>query len=154
MPKGLEVGQLRQTSYWLAQTLSRVIQLHAGLAAIEPASRAEAARLNFGRLSDAEDRLALAIEGFGEVVLWGKSARAARIVSELEVPRGVSRRPSARHDYRDLIRWREEERALRRKLERLRQEFEETPTKGPQRSNRPRLRAEIRTLEDLLGEGP
>src|SRR5262245_14461891 len=81
MAKRSEVGQLAQTSYWLAQTLAHVIQLHAGLAAIEPAWRARSERINAARLSDAENRLALAIEGFGDVIRNGDCARVDRIVS-------------------------------------------------------------------------
>ena len=150
MSKPTEVGQLAQTSYWLAQTLAHVVQLHAGLAAMDPVSRSLGENANSARLADAENRLALAIEGFGEVIRGGDSARAERIVAELEIPNGVGRRRGARHGYRDLIRWRKDGRALRRRLERLRGQLERMTAEGaPAQARRP-LRAEIRVLEEVV----
>jgi hypothetical protein len=151
MPKRTEGGQLAQTSYWLAQTLAHVVQLHVGLAAIEPPFRAQAEKANAARIADAEDRLALAIEGFGEVLRHGDSARAEQIIAELEVPNGVSKRQRARCSYPDLIRWREDGRRLRRSLDRLRRQLDQTGADGLPARDRRRVRAEIRTLEGVLG---
>ena len=151
MPKSADVGQLVQTSYWLAQTLSHVVQFHAGLAALDPASRAQSENTNFARLADAENRLALAIEAFGEATRNGDGQRVERIIAELEVPYGVSKRPRARRSYPDLIRWRADGRALRRRLERLRRQLGRTGAEGLPARERRRVRAEIRTLEEVLG---
>ena len=143
------VGLLAQTSFWLAQSVAHVVQLHAGLAAVEPAFREESLRRSSRLLIDSENRLALALEGFGEVIRNGDHARAENIVAELEIQRGDRRRK--RHVYRDLIRDRETDRAMRRRLDRLRRRADQlTATGAPARELRP-LRAEIRVLEEFFG---
>jgi hypothetical protein len=152
MSKQGEPGTLAKTSFWLAQTFGHVVQLHAGLVAIEPASRARSERINLARIFDAEDRFALALEGFGEVIRNGDGARVEKLIAELEVPNGASKRRHARWPYQDLIRKREDHRYMRRRLERLRERLEQmTATGSPARERRP-LRSEVRVLEEILGE--
>jgi hypothetical protein len=131
----------------LAQSAAHAVHLYAGLAAIEPASRDEALRRNSSRLTDAENRLALALEGFGEVIRNGDHVRAEKIVAELEVPRGDRRR--RRREYRDLIRCRDNDRAMLRRLDRLRRRMAEMKaSRAPSSELRP-LRSEIKILEEI-----
>ena len=150
MSRRADVGALAKTSYWLAQTFSHVMRMQAQLAAIEPEWREKAEARNASRLADAEDRLALALEAFGDVIRGGDDARAERIVAELETPYSSTRHSNAQREYEDLIRRREDGRSLRRRLDRLQKRLARMTAMGAPASERRSVRAEIGVLEELF----
>lgn len=77
---------LSKCSRWLAEAVTYSVRLECEMAAIPLAERDKAADAGVDRLMDAENRLALALEAFGEVVTQGDLARATACVEELEKP--------------------------------------------------------------------
>jgi hypothetical protein len=150
MPKSAEVSLLAKVSHWLSDAVSHVVAMQAGLAAIEdPVLREESWHRSFRRILDAERRLALALEAYGEVVRGGNIGRAELVVAELEVNYGESRRPHRPHDYLDPVRAREHDRTMRRRLVRMRSQVERMKSEKQARRGIRHLEQEIEVLEGL-----
>lgn len=103
------------------------------------------------RVMDAERRLAMALEAYGEIVRGGDEQRAEVLIRELEVPYYESRRPKKRRAYEDPVRQREDQRGLRRELQAKRKQVERLRKQGGGRRALRELEREIQVLEELTG---
>ena len=74
------VSLLGKASQWLAHTLTHVVRMEAQLAAVEPGRRDKVEDEGYGRFKDAERRLMLALEAYGELVGGGDVVRAEAVI--------------------------------------------------------------------------
>jgi hypothetical protein len=150
MSKRFSISLVARASRWVAEAASELVRLQVGIAVTQAQSLEDLRSKNLRVVLDAERRLALAVESYGELVKEGDVARALACLAELEIPPYASRRQKMVLKYEDPIRTFEVRRMLRRKLERMKQQaarMEEDKVKGRALAD---LRREIAAFEDLL----
>lgn len=117
MPKRrYEATLLARSSYWLSEALIYGVRLQAELAVIDASRRNEVRSRNIDKVIDAELRLALALEAYGEILKGGDLRSAEECVDELEIPVWVDRKPNVRQEYVDPVEQRDIRRSMARDL--------------------------------------
>ena len=144
-----EVGPLIKATYWLSRALTQSMLMQADLSTVDGARREQVRSRYYPRFNDAERRLALALEAYGELVRGGDQGRIDAVIAELEVSYGQSRRRGRGGGYRDPIEEREEHRSFRRKLAKLKKKAARLREAGGSTRELRELEQEIKVLEEI-----
>ncbi len=145
-----DVGPLVKASYWLAAELRHVMRFEAELAVLEWVAHRTTRRECSKHLVDADRRLALALEAYGEALRGGAGERVEAIVDELEISRSESRRPNVRQAYEDPIDGREERRRTMRDVAKKKKRLEELLHEGGETHETRQLQRQIEAWEEFI----
>src|SRR5690349_15115494 len=101
------ITTLGKASRWLGKALVHCVGMEAQLAAVDEHRRDDVRSECSGRFTDAEERLMISLEAYGESLPGGNAKRAAALIRELEVPYWATTRAPRGPGYEDPVEVRE-----------------------------------------------
>jgi hypothetical protein len=148
--KEREVTTLGRASHCLGKALVHCVGMEAQLAAVDELRRDDVRSECSGRFADAEERLMIALEAYGESLPGGNAKRAEALVRELEVPYWATTRARRGPRYEDPVEVRERTRYVRRRLKAMKKRLERLKKEGGSKREIRDLEKEIEVLEPLV----